>query len=428
MSSTIESVLTESRVFPPSPDFVRQANVPGMEAYHAMCAEAERDFEGFWAKHARAELLWKKPFTKTLDESHAPFYKWFHDGELNASYNCLDRHLATQPDKIAIIFEADDGTVTTHHLQGSLSRGMPLRERAEGEGHQGGRSRARVHADVDPGGRRDAGLRPHRRHALGRVRRVFREEHSGADHRRGRGRRHHRRRPVSRRARDRAEAGGRRGARDGRLRGHQVRVRVEAHRFRGPDEGGSRLLVARRRREGARHMRTGVGQCRASALHPLHLGIDREAEGRPALDGRLPAAGDPDDEVDVRLQAHRRVLVHGRRGLGHRPHLHCLRAARVRGDRNHLRRRADLPRRRPLLEDDPGSQGHGVLHGADGDPLADQGRRRPARPSTICRGCEFSAPSASRSIRKRGCGTTRPSAARAVRSSTRGGKRKPAAI
>ena len=112
MSSTIESVLTESRVFPPSPDFVRQANISGMDAYRAMCAEAERDFEGFWAKHARAELLWKKPFTRTLDESNAPFCKWFDDGELNASYNCLDRHLATQPSKVAIIFEADDGAVT----------------------------------------------------------------------------------------------------------------------------------------------------------------------------------------------------------------------------------------------------------------------------------------------------------------------------
>ena len=54
-----------------------------------------------------------------LDESNAPFFKWFHDGELNASYNCLDRHLKTQPDKVAIIFEADDGKVTQDHLQGS---------------------------------------------------------------------------------------------------------------------------------------------------------------------------------------------------------------------------------------------------------------------------------------------------------------------
>src|SRR5215472_8546550 len=111
-SATIESVLQEDRLFPPSPEFVKQANVSGMPAYQALCDEAERDFEGFWARLARENLLWHKPFTKTLDESKAPFYRWFHDGEINASYNSLDRHLKTQPDKTAIIFEADDGKVT----------------------------------------------------------------------------------------------------------------------------------------------------------------------------------------------------------------------------------------------------------------------------------------------------------------------------
>src|SRR5688572_24610097 len=110
--STIESVLNETRAFPPSEAFVKQANISGMAAYEAMRNEAERDFEGFWAKHARNELVWTKPFTKILDESNAPFFKWFHDGELNASANCLDRHLRTQPDKVAIVFEADDGKVT----------------------------------------------------------------------------------------------------------------------------------------------------------------------------------------------------------------------------------------------------------------------------------------------------------------------------
>jgi acetyl-CoA synthetase len=111
-SATIESVLQEDRLFPPSPDFVKQANVSGMAAYQALCDEAERDFEGFWARLARETLAWHKPFTKILDESKAPFYRWFYDGEINASYNCLDRHLKTQPDKTAIIFEADDGKVT----------------------------------------------------------------------------------------------------------------------------------------------------------------------------------------------------------------------------------------------------------------------------------------------------------------------------
>jgi acetyl-CoA synthetase len=112
MPSTIESVLQEKRVFPPAPDVVKQANISGMEAYHKLVAEAERDFEGFWARLARETLLWSKPFSKVLDESKAPFFRWFYDGELNASYNCLDRHLKTQPDKTAIIFEADDGKVT----------------------------------------------------------------------------------------------------------------------------------------------------------------------------------------------------------------------------------------------------------------------------------------------------------------------------
>jgi acetyl-CoA synthetase len=110
--SDIESVLNETRVFPPPAEFVRRANVSGMAAYQALCAEAEKDYEGFWARLAREHLLWQKPFTKVLDQSKSPFFRWFHDGELNVSHNCLDRHLATQPDKVAIIFEADDGTVT----------------------------------------------------------------------------------------------------------------------------------------------------------------------------------------------------------------------------------------------------------------------------------------------------------------------------
>ncbi len=110
--SNIETVLQEKRVFPPSPEFVRKANVPGMDAYRALCAEAERDFEGFWARLAREHLDWHKPFTKVLDESKAPFFRWFYDGELNASYNCLDRHLPALGGKVAIVFEADDGEVT----------------------------------------------------------------------------------------------------------------------------------------------------------------------------------------------------------------------------------------------------------------------------------------------------------------------------
>ena len=110
--AAIESILTETRVFPPSRTFAEQANVSGMDAYRALCRQAETDYEGFWAGLAKQYIDWRTPFARTLDETNAPFYKWFEDGTLNVSYNCLDRHLATRGDKTALIFEADDGGVT----------------------------------------------------------------------------------------------------------------------------------------------------------------------------------------------------------------------------------------------------------------------------------------------------------------------------
>ncbi|HEX5363107.1 MAG TPA: AMP-binding protein, partial [Gallionella sp.] len=123
--SNIQSVLNETRVFPPSDEFVKQANVSGMASYQALCAEAERDYQGFWGRLARENIAWKQPFEKILNDSNAPFYKWFEDGQLNVSHNCLDRHLATQPEKTAIIFEADDGTVSKvsyRELHGRVSQ------------------------------------------------------------------------------------------------------------------------------------------------------------------------------------------------------------------------------------------------------------------------------------------------------------------
>ena len=108
----IESVLNEHRIFHPAQAFVDRANISGMAAYEKLCAAANENYEKFWADLARELIVWKKPFTKTLNDSNAPFYKWFEDGELNVSYNCLDKHLNTQPNKIAIIFESDNGEVS----------------------------------------------------------------------------------------------------------------------------------------------------------------------------------------------------------------------------------------------------------------------------------------------------------------------------
>ncbi|BDB24148.1 acetate--CoA ligase [Cupriavidus sp. P-10] len=109
----LESVMHAQQAIRPARAPARPAAIPDLAAYQALCEEAERDYEGFWARHARELLHWNKPFTKVLDESNAPFYKWFEDGQLNASYNCLDRNLENgNADKVAIVFEADDGTVT----------------------------------------------------------------------------------------------------------------------------------------------------------------------------------------------------------------------------------------------------------------------------------------------------------------------------
>ena len=105
---------TALKTYQPPAALVAAARVSGMAAYRALCAEAETDFEGYWARLAREFLSWKTPFTQVLDSSNPPFFKWFEDGTLNASYNCLDRNVERGlGDKTAIIFEADDGAVTT---------------------------------------------------------------------------------------------------------------------------------------------------------------------------------------------------------------------------------------------------------------------------------------------------------------------------
>jgi acetyl-CoA synthetase len=102
-SQAIESLSEESRRFPPPPDFAVQAN-----AQPGIYEEAERDYQAFWASWAR-KLEWSKPFSKVL-EWNEPFAKWFADGELNASVNCLDRHVrAGKGEKIAYYYEGEPG-------------------------------------------------------------------------------------------------------------------------------------------------------------------------------------------------------------------------------------------------------------------------------------------------------------------------------
>ncbi|MDO9316273.1 MAG: acetate--CoA ligase [Burkholderiaceae bacterium] len=118
---------TSVKQYLPPADLARDAYVSGMAGYQALCAEAEADYAGYWARLAREMVAWKTPFTRSLDDSNAPFFKWFEDGTLNASYNCLDRQVeAGLGDKVAIIFEADGGQVTRVTYSELLTRTCQL--------------------------------------------------------------------------------------------------------------------------------------------------------------------------------------------------------------------------------------------------------------------------------------------------------------
>jgi acetyl-CoA synthetase len=106
----IKSVLIEERRFAPSTEFTSKARLNSAEVAK-LRAEAAADHEGFWARQARSELRWNKPFTVTLDSSSAPNYRWFSDGELNVSHNCLDVHLDERGHKTAVTFVGEPGDV-----------------------------------------------------------------------------------------------------------------------------------------------------------------------------------------------------------------------------------------------------------------------------------------------------------------------------
>jgi len=104
-NETLENLSQENRKFPPSAEFTAQAN-----GQASLYDEAGKDHEAFWAEQARSYLTWSKDFDQTLDWSDAPFAKWFVGGELNASYNCVDRHVeAGKGDKVAIHFVGEPG-------------------------------------------------------------------------------------------------------------------------------------------------------------------------------------------------------------------------------------------------------------------------------------------------------------------------------
>jgi len=130
---------TASKLYPPPAAIAEAAHVSGMAAYDKLIAEADADYEGYWARLAREFVSWKKPFTKVLDSSQAPFFKWFEDGTLNVSYNCLDKQVeAGLGNKTAIIFEADDAQVTRVTYSELLAKTCRMANALKAQGVQRG--------------------------------------------------------------------------------------------------------------------------------------------------------------------------------------------------------------------------------------------------------------------------------------------------
>jgi acetyl-CoA synthetase len=115
----IDVLMTEERTFPPSKEFSSRAHIRSMGEYEAIYKRSVEDMEGFWADMAEKNLTWYKKWDRVLEYNfEKPEIKWFRGGKLNASYNCLDRHLTTATrNKAAIIWEADSGTYRTYTYQ-----------------------------------------------------------------------------------------------------------------------------------------------------------------------------------------------------------------------------------------------------------------------------------------------------------------------
>src|ERR1041385_5504698 len=109
----IDTVLKEKRLFKPSKAFQKQAHIPSLAAYEALCRKARKDAQKYWAGLAKETLAWFKPWKKTL-VWNPPFAEWFVGGLLNVSFNCLDRHLSTwRRNKAALLWEGEDGARRT---------------------------------------------------------------------------------------------------------------------------------------------------------------------------------------------------------------------------------------------------------------------------------------------------------------------------
>ena len=423
-SGVIKSVSREGRRFPPSKQFAQRALIKDSAAYAKQYRRSIDDSEAFWDETAKAELAWMKPWDKVLSWN-LPWARWFDGGELNLSANCLDRHLATRGDKVALDWEGEPGDsrkLTYRQLHAEVCKAANV---LKGLGVVAGDVVA-IYLPMIP----EAAIAMLACTRIGATHTVVFGGFSAEA------------------LRDRINDCGAVlciTADGGWRRGKSVPLKANVDRALEQTPTVKSCLVVRRTND-AVQMKAGrdiwwdekmkgvSAECAPASLpseHPLFILYTSGTTGKPKgivhTHRRLPAGRAPDDQVRLRSARGRRLLVHRRRRLGHRPQLRRLRPALQRRHHRHVRRGARSSREGPLLVDHRAAQGLHLLHGADGDPRLRPLGRRPAEEARSL----VAAPARQRrrADQPRGLDVVpgRSSAAGAARSSTPGGRRRRAA-
>ena len=360
----LSDLLQEDRRFPPSDAFRAAATVNGDDVY----ARAERDPEAFWASFAK-ELEWFTPWTQVL-EWKPPHAKWFLGGTLNASVNCVDRHVrGPRRNKAALIWEGEPGdrrTLTYFDLYRQVSQfANVLKSLGVKKG-----DRVALYLPLVP----ELAIAMLACARIGAVHSVVFGGFSSES------------------LRDRindaqatllvtADGGWRRGqvvplkqmadvALEGTPSIKNVVIVQRLHGLAGAGarEGRARPLVSPSDAGGLVRLRARAHGRRGHALHAVHVGHDGEAEGDRPHDRRIPGGHLRHDQVGVRSQGGRRLLVHRRHRLGDRPQLRRLRTAGQRRDGGDVRGRARLAAEGSLLGDRRALRRDDLLHRAHRHP------------------------------------------------------------
>jgi acetyl-CoA synthetase len=304
--------------------------------YQEMYARSVSDPDGFWAEQAN-RIGWMKHFTKVENTSFAPGHvsiKWFEDGVLNVAWNCIDRHLEKRGDQTAIIWEGDNPSESKHITYRQLhdevcKMANILRTRNVKKG-----DRVTIYLPMIP----EAAYAMLACARIGAIHSVVFAGFSPDS--------------LAQRIND-CQSKIVITADEGLRGGKKVPLKSNVDAAIAKSGGVDWVVVVKRTgakidmnpsRDGDHGMPVRAHACRGSAVHPLYLGLDRPAQGRAAHVRRLPGVRVDDASIRVRLSRRRRLLVHRRRRLGHRPQLHSLRAAGQRRDHADVRGRAELPR------------------------------------------------------------------------------------